>query len=89
LVSSDCQTWYCWYFNVCPLKCVKCHSSELGSDGPSGVCKVSVGSGEVHGLMCQRLICHACQARFSVLHPGVIACTLISSGRIFNAPSRA
>ena len=35
--------------------------------------KVSVGSGEVHGLMCQRLICHACQARFSVLHPGVIA----------------
>jgi hypothetical protein len=35
--------------------------------------KVSVGAGEVHGLMCQRLRCHACDARFSVLHPGVIA----------------
>ena len=67
------QTWYSWYFNECPLKCVQCHSSEHGSDGSSTVRKVSVGSGEVHGLMCQRLICHACQARFSVLHPGVIA----------------
>jgi hypothetical protein len=67
------QTWYSWYFNMCPLTCPTCHSSELGSDGSSAVRKVSVGAGEVHGLMCQRLRCHACDARFSVLHPGVIA----------------
>ena len=32
-----------------------------------------MGSGVVHGLMCQRLVCHGCKARFSVLHPDVVA----------------